>query len=78
MKIAIWMGHSKCKHNAKCGVGGADCVNDQGCEGDLRCFTRDHGEDVPGVTILQKVRAMGGHASLVPRSARPDRGGGNR
>ena len=70
MKIAVWMGNSKCKHNARCGVGGADCVNNAGCEGDLKCFMRDHGEDVPGVTILQKVCAMGGHASLVPRSAK--------
>jgi hypothetical protein len=48
---AVNYGHSPRSSRFPLTQGQGDCDNDSHCAGDLKCFQRHHGEDVPGVAF---------------------------
>lgn len=48
-------GVAGCGPEAPCGLGQGDCDSDYDCVGDLQCFQRDNGENIPGVVGLQSM-----------------------
>jgi hypothetical protein len=44
----LFLGSDFCSETNKCGLCEGDCDTNDDCEGDLVCYQRDPGDDIPG------------------------------